>query len=788
MDGARTETMKRQVTRRNFVKLLGATAAAATVSGCLPQLSTLVQTQPGDPKGITLSPSEWVPTVCRICPAGCGVLARVINGRVVKIEGNPAHPLNQGKPCPRAQAALQVLYDPDRPQGPLRRVGQRGEGRWEPISWEKAIAEVAARLVELADAGKAHTLVFLHNAPPGHMRDLIALFCLAYGSPNLIVDDGWDAERLAHLLTQGWYDLAAHNWEETAYALFFGGSFLEDWQPQVHMLRAYSYMRRGRPGRRARLVQIGPRFSVSAAKADEWVPILPGRQGALALGMAQVIIRERIYDRSFVANHTEGFDDFAALVTSQYPPETAAGLSGMPAETIRRLAREFAGSRPAVAVAGRGLEEGTNALFTRLAIHSLNALVGSLDVPGGVLRPGQPPFTAWEPGIPEAPDLPRINGSGSSAYLLSSGGAHVLPERILKGDPYIPQALFLYETNPFYETPGGPRWLAARRLIPFIVSFSSFLDESALYADLVLPNHTFLERWVDGVPPGGLGVPSVGVGQPAVEPLYDTGHTGDVLLSLGRAIGGDLPLHLPWADFEALLRFRARGLFEAGGSIRAASFDQFWSEFLERGVWFGAPYVFGQWGEALAPPSGRFQFRLNGLEEMLGRFQVSAEELGLEADGDTLLLPHYESPRFAGEAQDYPLHLVPYRVIADAGCRAPNSPLLWELYGLQPKEMWQSWVELHPETARRLGIRDGDQVWVESPQGRIRLKARLYEGAMPDAVSIPMGGGHTAGGRWARRMGGGNVAELVVPQTDPLSGTVAWCGTRVRVSKDEERS
>jgi molybdopterin-containing oxidoreductase family iron-sulfur binding subunit len=122
-------------------------------------------------------------------------------------------------------------------------------------------------------------------------------------------------------------------------------------------------------------------------------------------------------------------------------------------------------------------------------------------------------------------------------------------------------------------------------------------------------------------------------------------------------------------------------------------------------------------------------------------------------------------------------------VIVDAGCRAPNAPLLWEMYGLHLKEMWHSWVEIHPETAHRLGIHDGDQVWVESPRGRIRLKARLYEGAMPDAVNIPLGGGHTAGGRWARQVGGGNVAEIVVPQTDPLAGTTAWCSTRVRVYK-----
>ena len=378
------------ISRREFIKLAGVSAAAAALyessGSILRALSLIDQTTP---------PGEevWAPSVCQLCPAECGLRVRVVGGLAVKIEGNPLHPLNQGKPCPRAQAALQVLYDPDRIREPLRRAGERGEGRWEPISWEEAIAQVADYLRELYRQGQAHTLLFLHDALSGQMRELIYRFCRAYGSPNLVAADGLDAERLTHLLTQGWFDLAAHNWEETAYALFFGGSFLEDWQPQVHMLRAYSYMRRGRPDRRARLVQIGPRYSVSAAKSDEWVPILPGRQGALALGMAHVIIRERLYDHAFATDHTEGFDDFAALVLNQYPPDTVAGLTGVPAETIKRLAREFAGSRPAVAVAGRGLGEGTNAFFSRVAIHALNALVGSVDAPGGILRPRQPPFT-----------------------------------------------------------------------------------------------------------------------------------------------------------------------------------------------------------------------------------------------------------------------------------------------------------------------------------------------------------------------------------------------------------
>ncbi len=772
-----------EITRRDFIKAMGMSAAAVSLSGCLGRPPSNDETQHGDSQSTSLTQDELVPTVCGICPAGCGVQVRVVEGRAVKVDGNPRHPVSQGGICPKAQAALQVLYDPDRVQGPLRRVGDRGENEWEPVSWEEAIEEVTYRLKGLWEGGLAHTLLFLHDAQPGQMPELIDRFCRAYGSSNVVASDGWDAERLSNLLTQGWFDLTAHDWEGTNYVLFFGGSFLEDWQPQVHMLRAYSYMRRGRPGQRARMVQIGPRFSVSAAKADEWVPILPGRHGALALGMAHVIIRERLYDHPFVADHTAGFDDFAALVADRYSPETVSGLTGLPAETIRRLAREFVGSGPAVAVAGRGLEEGTNALFNHLAVHSLNALVGSVDVPGGVLRPRQPTFAPWQPALPEEPSRPRLDGAGGPDYPMAAGAFQSLPERILSGSPYTPQALFLHEVNPLFEGVGTSRWLEAFRRIPYIVSFSPFLDESTQYADLVLPNHASLERWMDAVPPGGSGESVVGLGRPAVQPLYDTRHTGDVLLEVAQAVGGSLAGAFPWADYEEVLRFRMQGIFEAGGSIQAGSFDAFWNELVGRGVWSGARYPFGQWEDVLTTPSGRFQFRLDPLEEALGGLGEGLEHLGLEARGDVLALPHYEPPHYAGDAEEYPLHLIPYRVIADAGCRAPNAPLLWEMYGLHLKEMWHSWVELHPETAHRLEISDGDQVWVESPEGRIRLKVRVYEGAMPDAVNIPLGGGHWAGGRWAKQVGRGNVAAIAVPQTDPLAGTAAWCRTRVKIYK-----
>lgn len=759
-----------EYSRREFIGMAGMGIAIAGTVAAIAQ-PVVTEVMEGGPPPVPQGEETWAKTVCQICPAGCGLDVRRIDNRVVKVEGNPLHRLNHGRVCPKAHANTQVLYDPDRLQAPMRRVGERGAGQWEEISWDEALTTLTDKLAELRANGEAHTALFLKGNAPGHLNDLIDRFCRAYGTPNIagFSSQCTNAERASHLLTQGWYDRAAYDWGDTLYVIFFGGSFLEDWQPQVQMLSAYSFIRRGRPTERGRIIQVGSRLSVSAHKADEWVPIKPGTEGALALAMVHVIIKENQHDRTFIEDNTSGFEEFSEMVLAEYSPETVSGITGVPAETIKRLARELAGARPAIAAAGQGLGIGTNAVFNNAAINALNAVLGSIDVPGGVLKQRYPAFAEW-PDV-AMPDLsqPRLDGAGGEKYPLANCVYHELPDRILTADPYPVKALLMVDSNPVFDSAGAKRWQEAIAQIPFIVSFSSFADESAQYADLLLPDHTPLERLSDVTPPAGIGRALVGIGPAAVEPLYNTRHTGDVLLTVAQSLGGPVAEALPFADFEELLKYRFEGVFNAGeGSIQAASFDEFWAELLKRGVWEGPRYQYGNWEEVLTTESGTFEFNMSLLAQ---------------GDEEAVILPRFEPPVYAGQADEYPLHLIPYQVLPDAGNRAPNAPLLWDIYGVHMREAWGNWLEINPETAHNLGISDGDMVTVESPEGAIQLKARLFDGAMPDAVNIPLGGGRTAGGRWAAAVRGANPAEIVSPQSDPLAGTAAWLGTRVKVSK-----
>ncbi len=803
------------LTRRAFFQVSSAVGAGLALAAPRARDAT----REGDP-----APGEerWVPSVCLQCPAGCGILVRVVDGRAVKIEGNPHHPINEGALCPKGQIGLQILYDPDRIRGPLLRVGRRGAGRWEQISWDEALARVVERLADLRARGQAHTVVFMSGRNRGQMGDLIDRFCRAYGTPNHVGHSSIcaDGSALAHYLTQGVKGYLGYDWDRTNYLLCFGGGFVEAWRPTTRLLRAYGHMRRGRPIR-AKIVQVDTRFSVSAAKADEWIPIRPGTDGALALGIAHVMVRERLYDQAFVQAHTFGFEDwrdpesgaprlgFKTLVLRDYPPDRVAAITGVPVETIVRIAREFATTRPAIAAGERGASMQTNGIYNRMAIHALNALVGSIDAPGGVLVQRGPAFTPWpEVVLDEAARaglaMPRVDLAGTARYPLAGKVYQRMPEAILGDGPYPVQALFAYYTNPLFSTPDVGRFYKAIEAVPFVVTFSPFMDDTSAFADLILPDHTYLERWHDDVIYPSLGYPVVGLRQPVVPPLYDTRNTADVLLAIAKRLGGTVARSFPWTDAVDLLRFRFRGLWETGrGSIVAPSFEEFWARLTEIGVWADPPYRFGEWDAVLQTPTKKFEFYSTALEGKLrelarkevdraaqkGVRRTEAEALeeilaGLEltARGPEVYLPHYEPLRTVGDPERFPLYLNTYKLMTHAEGRGANVPWLQEVLGVHTGVKWESWVEIHPATAARLGIADGDPVWVESPLGRIRTRARLYPGAQPDVVNMPYELGHRAYGRWARERGA-NPNWILANAYDHLGGTAGFFSTRVRVVK-----
>lgn len=808
---------RKGITRRTFIQFLGA-AGAWTLFGC-PRYPGPIRLSPMPP-GWDRGEERWVPSTCLQCPGGCGIRVRVFEGRAIKIEGNPDHPLNRGGLCPKGQAGLQVLYDPDRIPGPMRKRGGRSSTEWEAISWEEALETVAGKLKKLRAAGSPESLLLMGGRFPGHMRLLFERLARSYGTPNL-VDTGSICDRtrrLGMLLTQGVLDLPGYDLEGTRYFMVFGAGFLEAWRPTTYLLRMYGAMRRGRPGTRTKIVMVDPRHGVGASKADEWIPIRPGTDAALALGMARVIIKEKLYDSDFVEKHTFGFEDweegaevaggssppeaavehegFRTMVLREYPPRRVEEITGVPAADVVRLAREFAGARPAIAAAGRGPGLHTNGLYANMAIHSLNALVGSIDVPGGVVVQEPPPFQAWSD---EAQDetarrgaaRPPVAGRGPCVGSRSpGGGVHgTLLDALLAGKPYPIEAALVYYTNPLFSGPDTTRTREAFDRIPFLVSFSPFMDDTTARADLVLPDGTYLERLEDDFIVPSVGYPVLNLRQPVMEPLHDVRHTGDVLIDLARRLKGPVAESFPWGSYEEALVETVAGVAATGkGAPRARKAEEFWARLKKSGFWSAGPYPFGKTERFLTTPTGKFELYTlawkRQVEEEARQTGKSVDDalegFGIQARGDVAFMPHYEPARFEGDPVRFPLHLHTYKTMTHAEGRGGNQPWLQDSFGVQLGERWGPWVEINPETAEKLGVHDREMVWIESERGRLKLPARLHPGVRPDVVNIPFEYGHSAYGRWARKRGK-NPNEIISGLVEAATGVHALHATRVRV-------
>jgi len=749
------------------------------------------------PKG----PEKFVLSVCAQCPGGCGLRVRKIGERAVKLEGNPLHPVNAGRLCPKGQAALQGLYHPDRLPGPLRRVGPRGSLRsFERTSWDRALGEISGRLRSLRDRRRPESLVLARGSAGGIGVRVAQRFLSAFGSPNdVTLDRGEEAATLALFLGQGVRTAPAYDVQSTDYVLSLGAALLEAWSSPVYMTRAYGEFRQGRTGRRGKLVQVEPRLSITASSADEWIAVRPGTEGTFALGVAGVIVAEGLYAKEFVLEQTSGFEEgrdggpaLRALLEKSYSLERVSAETGISVNVILRIAREFAAARSRVAVGPRRGPLVHGRLFDHLAAQTLNALAGSLDAPGGVLVPEEVPLAPW-PSLPPDPIAeagraqPRLDGAGPRGkdFPLLSSDPERLSEIILAGFPYPADVLLLVGADPVLRSAAPARMAAALERVPLVVSFATIADDSALQADWILPEAHFLERWDLHASPPGVPFPLVSLAQPAAgKPRHDVRPLAEIVLDLARRVGPEMATALPWKDLPTLIRSEMDGLYRARrGAIMGTQFDEAWVRMMEgagwwapgyrsadelwekaqeSGGWWDPFYDHGDWKRVLATRSGRFEFRTDLLAQ-LTRETAGPGPAGARGESAGTLALHLFEP------------------LPIAGGTGAELPFLQGILDPGLEERWETWAEIHPESAAPLGIEDRDSVRVTSPQGTIVARARVTPRVVPGVVAIPIGLGKRAGGRWASGVGA-NPLQLLSPARDPLCGLPDLDATRVQVS------
>ena len=724
------QALTRTVGRRTFLKVLGSTAPAAAVAACAPVPAERLIPYVVPPEDIVPGVATWYATVCGECPAGCGVVVRTREGRAVKVEGNPEHPLNRGSLCIRGQASLQGLYDPDRFSGPQRRRATNaaaGQSVLEPIGWEAAQQLFADRLRD-AQAGRIAIVTPLLS---GTLDRLVERWAGAVGARRIRYEPfSHEALRAAGLAAFGRPAVPHYDFARPNLIVSFGADFLETWLSPVAYGRDFADGRRRDGSGRTRLVQLEPRLSLTGAQADEWLAIDPGTEGLVAAAMVHVIVSEQ---RTLLPEQDAGAAGRIFELVRDHAPDQVATRTGVPAETIRTLARRFAdpaaGGGRTLAVGGGVSASGAGATAALTAIHLLNHVAGNTGA-----------TVTFDPEDSEGADSGASvpagwDGAGSHREMLELAAA------MEAGDIDL---LLLHGVNPVHAMPGGARFAAAAGRVPLVVSTASCPDETASLADLVLPVHTPLEAWGDSEPRRGVR----GLQQPAMRPLLDTRHLGDLLLDSGRALGGTAAAALPAeGDFPALLRAEWRDELArqvgGGANTPASDFDAFWDETRRRG---------GVWQPA-APA------------EMTLSTAVLDTPLDLDPEpaGDrALALLVYPSP-----------HLY--------DGRGANRAWLQEVPDALMQTAWSSWVEAAPETARAIGAEEGQLVTIESDHGAADVTLLLNPRLRPGVVAVPLGQGHTQYGRYASGRGI-NAAALLDPAPEAASGGPRWLGTRVDVT------
>jgi anaerobic selenocysteine-containing dehydrogenase len=711
--------------RRTFLQLSGLTAASALLAGCKSANEKLIPYLIPPDEGVTPGVANYYASTCRSCTAGCGILVRVSEGRAKKIEGNPLHPVNRGKLCARGQAALQELYHPDRIRQPLKRSGSRGSGEFTKISWEEALTLLVVQLKNLQQARKTEQLALMTPQLTGTIGELTTRFMHSFGSPNHVSYEllGPDWLRRADRKSFGQASLPYYDVAETRYLLSFGADFVESHLSPVQYGYAFGKMRQARDTVRGHFTYVGGRMSLTAASADRWMPAKPGSEGTLALGMARLILAESLNDQASLEANGLHKDRLVQRLKA-YDLFRVAEETGLAQQAIAEVAREFATTRPSLAMAGEAIAFQSNGPESVRAVQLLNVLVGNMNRSGGIYP---------DNGYSDGPTA-SFDGLLSLVRKMNSGSIQV---SLIHGDPVhtIPSAIGFQE---------------ALAKVPFVITFSSLMDDTALQADLVLPDHAALESWGDVIPLAGTRDSVIGLMQPAVNPVFDTRQSAEVLMTAAHELGGRMKAAFPYETYLDMLKAEMKKRVNLAGG---KDFEATWVDLLQKGGLFNA---------SMTPARG---------------FRWSA------GAG----FPDPSKPAFAGNEKEFPLHLQVFPSTAFLDGRGAALPWLQQLPDPMTTVVWDSWVEINPKTADELGIKFGDLVEVTSPQGSLRVPAVIYPGIRPDMVAMPMGQGHRDGGRYAKGRGANALHLLALADNNGKDVQPAWNATRVRVKRISDK-
>ncbi|MFH1135889.1 MAG: molybdopterin-dependent oxidoreductase [Pseudomonadota bacterium] len=639
-----------------------------------------------------------VRTQCgRMDHGGCSLLVRVEDGKITGLTPDPRGPLSHGHICPKARALIELHEHPQRLKKPLLRLGERGEGRWREISWPEALEYAAVNFNRVKDAHGARAVAFCQGAPKGLEHFVLIRLANTFGSPNVVGPQNvcHMPREIAGMATCGFFPVADYS-HPSECLLVWGSNLTATNEEAVICTNLLSRLKEDR----SPLIVVDPRKTELAARADIWLPLLPGTDLALALGFLHVIIGERLYDREFVKYHTHGFSDLAEAV-DEFDPEKTAAITGLDPAAIIEAARIYGRARPGILQWGNGLEQNVSNFDAARALIGLMALCGNLDAPGGAWAPLPPPVIRLGEFV-RGDLLPgRPKEMLAAAYGPAPGFVVTPPEYFkqaaLTGKPYPCRAAYVQVSNPVLAWSDSRGVDQALRSLDFLVVAETFMSPTAALADLVLPAATQLE--FDDIGHFGLAHGFILARPRVVEPPAECRPNSRILNDLARALGlGDLW----WDNYGDML---ADILRPAGLTYR---------EFAEIGILRGPEAFYKYKKGGFKTPTGKVELRLSRAEKSgLGPIPVWNGPPEPPVSGFPLLLTGHKSRNFFCSDHRY----------------------LESLLAREPEPT----AEIHPVSGAEHGLAEGGRAEVETPYGRVTVKVNFTENIRPGVISLVHG-------------------------------------------------
>ncbi|QDF68400.1 thiosulfate reductase PhsA [Shewanella sp. SNU WT4] len=742
--------------RRTFIKGAGAGTATCALASFLPgSLAALERTE------LTGSATS-VASICEMCSTRCPISARIVNGKNVSILGNDKAKAFGGAVCARGGAGHSQLYDKQRIVKPLKRVGERGEGKWQEIEWNEAYAIITENLNKIKQQHGAEAVAF--SSKSGSLSNHLFHLAKAFGTPNTFTHastcpGGYEVAAKAMLGSKINRDLS-----NSKYIINFGHNLYEGINMSETRGMMHAQMEKG-----AKLVVFEPRFSIVADKADEWYAIKPGTDVAVALAMCHVLINDNLYDKAFVEQYVTGFDAFAKEV-SAYTPEWAESISDVPAKDIRRITHEYADAAPHACVDfGHRSSFTTEEFEMRRALYAANVLIGNIERKGGLYFGNKAasynkfagdniaPVLA-KPGVKDMPkpNAKRIDMVDEQyAMMWTSGGIYqTILDATLSAVPYQLHGWVMCRTNPMQTMTDRARIVETLKKLDFVVCCDIYISESAAYADIFLPESTYLERDEEIADKSGK-TPAYYVRQKVVEPIGDTRPSWQIWKEVGEGLG--LGQYFPWENMDTLQMFQVNSDVALLQKIKQDGFVSYGKPLMLREPGMVRDFVAAYPNAQVPDSDGTYASHLK-FKTPSGKIELSSDTVEAMAPGRGVIRYREVTMKKADE-----LFFIQGKVAVHTNAGSQNVPMLANL-------MSDNGVWIHPLTAGLLNIRTGDKIRIYNDTGTEEGHALITPGIRTDTVFAYMGFG-SKNKELARATGKGvHCGNLLPHVTSPVTG------------------